>query len=133
MWIVNDEPPESDLKRIVLRLGDFHAQMSLLGSIGHIIKGSGLQEVLELIYADNAVGHILCGKAVQRVIRGHFLVNTAMDAMLLAKEYKIPLEAETKANQLECQSVDENNANESTETLKSRYEDINMTDNNKSK
>ena len=28
MCIVNDEPPESDLKRIVLRLGAFHTHMS---------------------------------------------------------------------------------------------------------
>ena len=86
------------------------------------MKGSGLQEVLELIYAHNTVGHILSGKAVQGAICGHFLVNTALDALLLAKAHKIPLEAEKRTNQLECQSVDENNATESTETLKSWYE-----------
>ena len=128
--IVNDEPPESDLKSVVRRLGAFHTQMSFLGSIGHIMKGSGLQEVLELIYADNAVSHILSDKAVQRAIRGHFLINTALDALLLANEYKIPLEAETRTDALECQSVYENNANQSTETLESRYEDIDMADNN---
>ena len=90
---------------------------------------SGLKDVLELIYADSVVSHIISGKAVQRAIRGHFLVNTALDALLLAKEYKIPLEAETRTDQLECQSVDENNANDSTETLESRYEDIDMADN----
>ena len=72
MRIVNDQPPESDLKRAVLRLGAFHTQMSFLGSIGHIMKGSGLQEVLEPIYADNAVSHILSGEAVQGAICGHF-------------------------------------------------------------
>ena len=40
------------------------------------------------------------------------------------------MEAETRTDQLECQSVDENNANESTETLESRYGDIGMADNN---
>ena len=39
--------------------------MSFLGSIGHIMKGSRMQEVLELIYADNTVSHMLSGKAVQ--------------------------------------------------------------------
>ena len=125
---VNDEPPESDLKGVVLRFGTFHTQMSFLGSTGHIIKGSRLQEVLELIYADNVVSHILSGKTVQRAIPSHFLVNTALDALLLAKEYKIPLEAETRTDQLECQSVDKNN--ESTETLESRCGDIDMADNN---
>ena len=94
------------------------------------MKGSGLQEVLELIYTDNTVSHILSGKAEQRAIHGHFLVNTALDALLLGKEYKIPLEAETRTDQFECQSVEENNANESTEAMESRYEDINMADNN---
>ena len=117
MCIVNDEPPESDLKRVVLRLGAFHTQMSFLGSIGHIMKGSGLQEVLEKIYADNTDSHILSGKVEQRTIHGHVLVNTALDALLLAKEYKIPLKAETRTDQLECQSVDENNATESNEDI----------------
>ena len=65
MCIVNDEPPESDLKRVLLRLGAIDTHMSFLGSIGHIMKGSGLQEVLRPIYANNAVSHILSGKAVQ--------------------------------------------------------------------
>ena len=94
------------------------------------MKGSGLQEVLELIYTNNTVSHILSGKAEQRAICGHFLVSTALDALLLGKEYEIPLEAETRTDQLECQSVEENNANESTEAMESRYEDINMADNN---
>ena len=94
------------------------------------MKVSGLQEVFELIYADNAVNHILSGKAVQRAIHGHFFVFSVMDALLLAKEYKIPLEAETRTDQLECQSVDENNTNESDETLEPRYEDNDMADDN---
>jgi len=32
--------------------------MNFLGSIGHLMAGSGLQEVLELVYADNAVVHM---------------------------------------------------------------------------
>ena len=47
---------------VVLRLGEFHTQMSLIGSIG---AGSGLQELLETIYADNKVVHMLNGKPVQ--------------------------------------------------------------------
>ena len=42
----------------------------------------------------------------------------------------LPLEAETRTDHLECQSVEENNANESNETFESRYEDIDMPDNN---
>ncbi|XP_014679227.1 PREDICTED: uncharacterized protein LOC106819081 [Priapulus caudatus] len=44
---------------IVLRLGEFHTEMSYLGRIGHLMAGSGLQEVLELTYASNSVSHML--------------------------------------------------------------------------
>ena len=54
----------------------------------------------------------------------------SLDTLLLAKKYKIPLKAQTRTDEFECQSVDKNNANESTKTLESRYEDIDMADNN---
>lgn len=48
--------------------------MSFLGCIWHVMAGSGLKEVLELLYVTNAVGHMLSGKALARAVRGHFLV-----------------------------------------------------------
>ena len=44
--------------------------MSFLGSIDHLMAGSGLQELLETVYAGNGVKHMLSGKAVSRAIRG---------------------------------------------------------------
>lgn len=41
------------------------------------MAGSGIENVLELVYAKNVVPHILSGKAVARAIRGHFLVDAA--------------------------------------------------------
>ena len=35
--IIQTEPPNSDLRKIVVRLGAFHAEMSFLGSIGHLM------------------------------------------------------------------------------------------------
>ena len=35
--------------------------MSFLGCIGHVMSGSGLQDVLEQLYASNTVAHILSG------------------------------------------------------------------------
>ena len=49
--------------------------MSFLGCIGHIMAGSGLQEVLELVHAKNAIGYMLTDKAVARAVTGHFLVG----------------------------------------------------------
>ena len=52
--IIQSEPADSDLRKVMVRLGAFHAEMSFLGSIGHLMAGSGLREVLELIYESNA-------------------------------------------------------------------------------
>ncbi|CAG2249414.1 unnamed protein product [Mytilus edulis] len=71
-----------ECSNIIVRLGGFHTQMSFLGSIGRIMSGSGLKEVLELIYAPNAVTHMLYGKAVSRAVRGFMLVDTALHTLM---------------------------------------------------
>jgi len=83
---------EGELHSIVLCLGDFHTIMSFLGCIGHIMSGCGLQDVL---YASNAVTHILSEKTVERAIRGHFLIDPALSTM---KAFDVNLSA---INQLE--------------------------------
>lgn len=87
--IIQDEPVSSRLKKIVLMLGGFHMQMSFLGSIGHLMTGTGLEECLETVYASNSVIHMLSGKSVQRAVRGHFLVNTALNALITKKSETI--------------------------------------------
>jgi len=63
--------------------------MSFLGSIGHLVAGSGLQELLELIFASNTVPHILSGKAVARALRGHFLLDTVLNTIIISKVFSI--------------------------------------------
>jgi hypothetical protein len=79
--IIETEPAGSELRNVIVRLGGFHTEMSFLGSIGHLMAGSGLRDVLELIYASNAVDHILTGKAIARAVRGHFIVDAALNAL----------------------------------------------------
>ena len=57
--------------------------MSLLGSIGVVMGRSGLDKLLELIYASNSVTHIMSGKAVASSLRAHFLVETALMGLLI--------------------------------------------------
>ena len=52
--IIQNEPDNSALKSIVLRLGGFHTEMSFLGSIGNIMNNTGLSELLESVYAPAA-------------------------------------------------------------------------------
>ena len=82
MSIVENEPADSPLRSIVLKLGGFHAEMGFLSSIGRLMAGSGLQELLEKIFAKIAVTHMLSGKAVARAVRGYFLVDSVLQALL---------------------------------------------------
>ncbi len=66
--------------------------MSFLGCIGHII-GCSLQDLLEQVYASTAVTRMLSGKAVERAIRGHFLIDAILNAMLMSKVFHVDLSA----------------------------------------
>ena len=70
---------------IVCRLGGFHTMMSFMGSIGTMMKGSGLEEALGTVYGPNAVTHMITGKAVSRALRGHFLNEAALTNKLLVE------------------------------------------------
>ena len=79
--------------------------MSYLGASGHIMSGSGLHELLETVYASNAVSHILSGKAIARAVRGHFLVSAALHVLLISKVFGTELpkkfeDAEAPNNEL---------------------------------
>ena len=89
--IITAEPEGSDLHKIILRLGGFHTEMKFLGCIGHIMSGSGLEQVLESIYASNAVVLILTGKVVSRVVRAHLIVDASLNALLLADSLDMTL------------------------------------------
>ena len=57
----------------------------------HLMGSSGLQEMLESIYAPNAVVHMLSGKAIARAVRGHFIVDAALNALMLHSGFNVPL------------------------------------------
>lgn len=94
--ILLSEPEGSDLKSLIIRLGGFHVIMSFLGSIGSLMAGSGLKEILQVAYADNAVTHMLSGKAVTRAIRGHLLIYSALYAMIASRAMGISLPNDTE-------------------------------------
>lgn len=91
LTIIMSEPLGSDLREIVLRLGGFHTLMSFLGCIGNLMAGSGLKELLEMIYAPNAVEHIFTGKAIARAVRAHLLVDAALNTLMLSKALTVPI------------------------------------------
>ena len=50
-------------RSIVLRVGGFHTEMSSLGCMGRLTAGSGLQQLLEVVFAQNSVTHMLTGQS----------------------------------------------------------------------
>ena len=76
LWLKATEVVNAKSLKVILILGGFHLMMSFIGSIGHLMKGSGISEVLGTIYGSNAVEHMISGKAVSRALRGHFLAST---------------------------------------------------------
>ena len=89
--IIDSEPNDSHLKSIILRFGGLHMERSFLGSIGYLVAGSGLQEILAVVYAGNAVKQMLSGKAIARAVGGHLLVDAALHTILIANAYNLPI------------------------------------------
>ena len=110
--ILANEESDSELQSIAAS-GGFYTQMSLLGCIGYVMSGSGLEqllEVLEVVYAPNTVVHMLSRKTVSRAVRGHLLVDSVLNAMITAKALNILLpdvhaeKVQNRVINVECQT-----------------------------
>lgn len=126
LTILKSEPENSCLKRVVLRLGGFHTLMSFLGAIGHIMAGSGLQFLLQQVYANNTVDHMLSGKAYARAVRGHLLVVAALNSVLMEKTYghQVPSNKENVHEPSDIISTDGTSASDLEEATEPLHEVI---------
>ena len=85
LWLKSAEIIAAKSMKIVNILGGFHLMMSFLGSMGEVIKRTGLSEAFETIYETNTVVHIMSEKTIAGAIRGHFLIEAALVTKLLSK------------------------------------------------
>ncbi|MES9884496.1 MAG: hypothetical protein ABW185_26930, partial [Sedimenticola sp.] len=72
-------------KHLLVRPGGMHTLMSFLGCIGGLMKGSGLEEILNSAY--KGVSSMLNGKAWPKALRGYRMIVTALlkDCVLSGK------------------------------------------------
>ena len=49
------------------------------------MNGSGIRNLLEVIYGENAVTHILTGKAVDRAVRSYMLLDNCLNYIIIDK------------------------------------------------
>jgi hypothetical protein len=89
---------------IVVRLGGFHMLMSVLGSVGHMMRGSGLENILSIIYGPNTVEHVLSGKGYARAIRGHFMIHRVLNTLLFEYLQSESTGAARKCCKVACQT-----------------------------
>jgi len=108
LWLKAVEIIQAKSLNIVCRHND-----ELYGSIGSMMKGSGLEEALETVYAANSVSHMISGKAVSRALHGHFLVEAALvskliSALLPCQEEEISVENAEGEEGIDCESCSDN-------------------------
>ena len=123
--IVFNEPSDSEMKSLIVRLGGFHTEMSFLGCVGQLMENTGLEELLCTVYAPNTVSHMLSGKAIARAIRGHFLVDDALNTVIVKR--LIP-----SVGQICDQEMNDINQSENRDSAKSSISERNMNHENTS-
>lgn len=80
----------TDLGNVVISLGGFHLLMSYLGAIGHIMSGSGLEELWNTVYAKTTITHMISGHAYSRAVRAHILTYQTLVCLLIhEKEFNM--------------------------------------------
>lgn len=70
------------LGKVIVRLGGFHMLMSFMGSIGHLMSGSGIEDLWQTVYAKNTIPHLISGHAYSRSLRAHFLTQEALSHII---------------------------------------------------
>ncbi len=81
-------------------------EMSFLGSIDHLMTGSGIKELFENIYAPKAVEQIMSGKAISRAVRVHLMLDAVLKGLLLSKSMDVPFPCAAGVEQDDTESSD---------------------------
>ena len=78
LWLKAFNIVHAENLQIACRFGGFHTLMSFLGSIGTLMKGSGLEDLFAKVYVENSITHMISGKAIARATRTHILAESAL-------------------------------------------------------
>lgn len=108
LWKLGMEVKLKMALEVVLLLGNFHLQMSFLGSIGYVMANSGLSEALATVYGDEPLKKIMNGKSYDRAMRAHSLATTALKEILLEQAYEEDRYAIESASELFVSLLEDN-------------------------
>lgn len=68
---------------MVVRLGGFQLLISARGKVFHVVKGSGIEEALEEVYAPNVVTNMMSCIAISRGLCGLYFIEVALMGKVL--------------------------------------------------
>ncbi|KAK6186306.1 hypothetical protein SNE40_008368 [Patella caerulea] len=100
--IVAEASDDDSVKDVIVRMGTFHMLMNLLGAIGDLMDGTGIRKLFETLYGDNAVLHIMSGKAIQRSFRAHLLLDKCIAHETISEIITENLDFEEQLNSLDA-------------------------------
>ena len=66
LWMKATEIINGKFMGIVCIIGGFHLLMSFLGSVGGLMKGSGLEVALRVVFAENTVPYMITRKTISQ-------------------------------------------------------------------
>ena len=89
MKITTYEQQKGSFNKMVIMLGTFHTWMSFYGSICYIMAGSGIESLLELIFAERTVPHILSGRTFACATQAHLVTAGVLSALLIGNVFNI--------------------------------------------
>ena len=69
------------------------------------MSNSGLENILETIFAKNSIDHIMSGKIIYRVIKGHIIVDSVLNGLLLSKIFHDPISTIEKGNEMDLSNA----------------------------
>ena len=79
--------------KIIILMGNFHNEMASLAGIGYLMKNSGIEGVMQLIYKVNTTKAVHLGKDYERGVRVHGLIVSALKRILLQQIHEDVVEA----------------------------------------
>ena len=88
------------------------------------MQSSGLFEILENIYSSNTIQHMMTGKAVSRAVRGHLIVDCALNIIMLSNMIDIPILHENDDNTSSRNGSEESNVDQNKLSMKTKFETV---------
>ena len=64
-------------------VGNFHTRLSFLAAIGYLMKNTGMEAALNVVFSDVSIAKIMEGRNYHRSLKAHTILSTALKMILI--------------------------------------------------